>query len=217
MSTLHFENATPHELGYKLYPPRRTSEPGYARLEVLLRDEPSMYHFDPERVNFKIISPYGGMESLRITNPWAGPRFWQACVGPMELIDRKGKHVDLYIFGGEVSLDVSEDCTCLALASEAPIILPYTNYSVPSLFVQEVEIQLAQLRAEWCQKKGAFDNCLASLEPLELYRMCLVGVLERLQVLEQEGDRVLVKLLHILEAELVALGRPGVKLNDLEH
>ncbi len=203
-----------HELGYVLYPPRRPSEPGYARLEVHLLDRPSQHHFDPDQVHVSVASADGGLELLKITHPWIGPSNWHLCVGQIDLLDRKGKHVDLFTFGGSLYIErVNEAGTHLAFSSDAPFLLAQAHLSVTNLLIQEVEIELAHLRAAWCRQQEDFANCLACVDPFDLYRMCLAAILERIEQLEYE--ETVFRLRHVLLDELAAIGFPALSLHDL--
>jgi hypothetical protein len=211
-----------HELGYILFPPRRPTEPGYARLEVTLREQPSQHHFDPNQVHLLAASenagasPDVGVGTLKISHPWLGACQWRLCAGQVDLLDRKGKHVDLFTFGGDLIIEkVDEDSTHLSLSSEAPFLLAQSHTSSANLLIQEVEIQIAQLRADWCRAQENFDDCLACVAPFELYRMCLAAILERFEQLPYR-DEAVSRLRHVLQDEMTVIGFPISTLTDLK-
>jgi hypothetical protein len=215
MADVHAGQTPSQEYGYLLYPPRRPSEPGHSGLEVYLRQQPSQHHFDPDQVHLLAATSEGGLETMKISHPWMGVNQWRACAGQVDLLDRKGKHVDLFTFGGELQVDKIDDhSTQVILKSEAPILLSQSHTSSINLFIQEVEILLAQSRAEWCRERESFDHCLACLEPFDLYRMCLAAISERFRQLPHR-DEATAKLFHILQNEIAVVGFSPITLADL--
>lgn len=203
------------ELGYQLYPPHHPGGPGYARVDVILRQQPSQHHFDPDCIHLLAISPDGNVETLKLTHPWLGVDDWQLCAGQVDLLDRKGKHVDLFTFGGDMHIEkVDETRTLITLSSEAPFLMAQSHTSAINLLIQEVEIQMAQLRAEYCHSDESFDNCLARLDPFDLYRMCLATILQRIEQLDY--DETVFKLRHLIHGELDIVGFPTLTLADLK-
>jgi hypothetical protein len=203
------------EFGYQLYPPHHPGGPGYARIDVILRQQPSQHHFDPEQIHVLAASPDGIVEALKLSHPWLGVDDWQLCAGQVDLLDRKGKHVDFFTFGGDLHVEkVDETRTLIVLSSEAPFLMAQPHTSAINLLIQEVEIQMAQLRAEWCRSDGSFDECLACLNPFDLYRMCLVAILQRIG--QWEYDETVFKLRHLIQDELAIVGNPTMSLVDLK-
>jgi hypothetical protein len=215
MKEPHIENLLSKDYGYLLVPPRRPTEPGYAGIEIVLCEQPSLSHFDPDQVLLLVSTSDGSAETLKVTHPWIGSARWRLCVGQVDLLDRKGKHVDFFTFGGELTIEkAAHGCTHLTLSSEAPFLLTQSQTSPVNLLIQEVEIQMAQARAEWLGKNQNFDSCLASIEPFELYRMCLAAILQRIGQFSQRDEAVF-RLCHVLKDELDVIGFPALSLTDL--
>ncbi|MFZ6030695.1 MAG: hypothetical protein ACOYYS_23565 [Chloroflexota bacterium] len=213
MEKSHFEKWHSQDYGYFLHPSRRPSEPGYARLEVMLRDEPTLHHFDPEYMNLNVTLADGGTELVKVSYPWSGALHWRVCAGPVMLADRKEKHIDLYTFGGELTIENKQTFTRAVVNSEAPILLASAPGEPADLLVQEVEIQLAYLRAALCEEQDAFDRCLRCTQPLELYRIFLVAIRDRFRHMPMQ-DEVMFGLLHTIEDELQVVGLPVTDLVD---
>jgi hypothetical protein len=175
------------DLGYTLSPGRRPSEPGFSKLTAVLRDAPSGMHFDPEYACLSVAADGGSLASLAVQHPWNGELRYRACAGQINLIDRKGKQVDLFTFGSDVSLTVKEEETRLVLVSLAPLLLSREYHSAPALLAQETEILLAQRRAHWQDAPEEFDHRLCQVEPLSLYFACLHTILQRFERMDQHA------------------------------
>jgi hypothetical protein len=191
------------ELGYILYPRRRPTEPGYPRLDVVLRAIPSEEHFDPTQVLLTALDPVRGVTQLTLEHPWPCPETYPVCAGPVDLIDRKGKHLDLFNFGGSLQIEPEEEQTTLVFTSPAPILLT-TESSHDRLLVEEAEILLAERQAAREVTPGVYDQHLQEAPPLELYHAMLVAIQERYRHLPLSENEVILKFKHILREERAA-------------
>ncbi len=212
--------STQQNLGYTLYPPRREHEPGYARLDVALRDLPTEHHFDPETLEMTVYSSEGGVETVVFEHPWREQLAYQACIGPIYIMDRKNKHVAAFTFGGTVQIDVFDDYTLLKLESAAPILIK-DNFCTPDgLLVDEAEIVLAQRRVAYGINQDEYDRRLAQADPLALYYCVLKRMTNRMDTLPACDNRSLADLKHLVRNEIVALqgllqGSTRVEIEDL--
>ena len=185
--------------GYIMAPARRRSEPGTGKLEVFLEETPSGEHFDPESVLISVRDEQGGITHLSIEHPWAGEKELKICAGPFDLVDRKGKHVEGFTYGGTLHIEVGENATKLSLDSPAPI-LDRPFHALANLLAEESEILLAQRQAIM-HNEEVFEQRLAVVEPLALYRACLEALQERLRHLPQDGDELMLKFKHMVKEE----------------
>ena len=110
----------PLDLGYILYPPRRPHEPGYPRLDVILRSTPTGQHFDPLSVYLDVATANQEVNRLTVEHPWSDQDDYTVCAGIVDLIDQKGKHLDAFTFGGALHIQTEEERTLLVLTSPAP-------------------------------------------------------------------------------------------------
>jgi hypothetical protein len=178
-------NTPPPEFGYAFTPRSGPGLHAYTRLEIHLRGVPSYQHFDPEEVLLEEILPgvQGSppqISSLRISHPWPRAEEHRAGCGPVIALDRLGKEVEAFIFGGTASITPGEDQTIVALTSTAPIFENTPINPVTELFIDEVEILLAMRRAANLEHPGRYELRLASVESLAVYHACLKGVQQRL-------------------------------------
>ena len=189
------------DLGYILYPRRRPHEPGYPRLDVILRTTPTGHHFDPLQVRLNVVASDLGVTRLAIEHPWPDSDDYTVCAGTVELVDRKRKHLEAFTFGGALHIKPEEEETILVLTSPAPILLPAES-SLEQLLVDEVEIILAQRQAIREIEPGLYEKRLAAAPPLELYHAILSAILERYRLLPSGDDDLVLGLRHSLHVEL---------------
>lgn len=203
--------------GYYLMPARRHSEPGAAGLEVFLAQNPSEEHFDTEEVLVQARDEHNGVVSLSIEHPWNGERELQLCAGPFDLIDRKGKHMEGFTYGGALHIEVGEHGTKLTFNSPAPILVrPF--HPLANWLAEETEILLAQRRAKFPDDE-TFAHHLAVAEPMTLYRACLEALEERLHSLPQDDNELMWKFKHMVKEErhYVEELLPGLYDKDLDE
>jgi hypothetical protein len=156
--------------GYYLLPPAHPSSPGGSGLIVALRAVPTGKHFDPEKILLHAQGMHGQPELVQFTRKPPTNFQHQVCVGDIQLVDRKNKSVDLFMFGG--SLDAAEHTaeTIYSLTSSAPIVLLVSNTaSVQDQFVAEVLLEFSTLHARSRWSESEFKHQLAALEPFTLY------------------------------------------------
>ncbi len=180
------------DLGYILYPPRRPHEPGYPRLDVILRATPTGKHFDPFRVHLDVVASQQDVTCLAIEYPWSDLDDYTVCAGIVDLIDHKGKHLDAFTFGGALHIQNEEKHTLLVLTSPAPILLP-AELPLDQLLVDEVKIVLAERQAIREVEPGLFEKLLIAAPPLELYHAISAAVLERYHRLHSSDDELVLE------------------------
>jgi hypothetical protein len=191
-------------LGYILYPARRPHEPGYPRLDVILRSTPTGQHFDPFRVHLDVVVSKQYVSRLTIEHPWDDLKDYQVCAGIVDLIDHRGKHLDAFTFGGALHIQNQDEHTLLVLTSPAPILLPGES-RLDQLLVDEIKIILAERQALREVEPGLFEKLLIAVSPLELYHAILVAILARYQRLHSGDDELVFKLEHTLHVEIEAV------------
>jgi hypothetical protein len=189
--------------GYILAPGRRQSAPGAAKLQVFLEDTPTTEHFDPKSVMISAFNDHGGVYHVTIEHPWPSERELRICAGPFDLVDRKGKHIEGFTYGGRLEIEVSDHSTSLTLDSPAPILVR-PHHALSNLLAEESEILLAQRRATIIDEE-ALEQHLADADPLKLYRACLQALQERLQHLPLSDDQLMMKFKTMVRQERQAV------------
>lgn len=164
--------------GYRLYPHPHSHVPGYFKMEVNLRAEPTGHHFDPEQVHLDVILDPIGYESLTLSHPWTGATVYQVIIGRILLTDRKKETVTFFSYGGKLNIDNSRDLTVCTIESPAPILRPVRFTSIASLLADQTEILLAERRAKDLPDLVDYENYVAHATPAEIY-------LETLRLLDE--------------------------------
>lgn len=104
------------DIGFRFYPAPTEYPFGHRQLEVHMVAQPTLHHYDPERVDFIIASLDGGRDKLTISYGWQGPRNYRVCLGRIALHDRREKVVEAFSFGGELTITQEEDVVQEAIA-----------------------------------------------------------------------------------------------------
>jgi hypothetical protein len=165
------------DLGYTFYPRRYAHSPGYPKLEVHLYGTPTLQHFDPHRLSISVVrsgplKASSPIEQLIVDHPWTSRDQFRVCAGALKVIDRAGKTVIVFTYGGTLDIHCSEAYTTCTLSSSAPILETGNEEAVPTILAEESEIILAERHAA-CGKDQVFEKRLAEVDPFDLYTACL--------------------------------------------
>lgn len=200
-------------LGYLLAAPRRTHEPGHPAVDIWINDEPTLEHFDPEQVRLAIANE-GHVDVVEIEHPWSGDQSSQLAAGMIIITDRKNKHIDGFLFGGRMEVEVTKSCSHIKISSPAPIMVRESDSPEITLLIEESCILLARRYAVWAEKPEELEKKLSSIEPLKLYAAFLLSIQKNLKELPPSEDETLLKTLHIIHEELreVSTIMPGFEL-----
>jgi len=213
--TMNATKKLPLDLGYTFLPWPEQPGVGYAGLIAYLSDIPSYHHFDPVYSCLLVASEEGGLSPLTIEHPWSGMESYRICAGQMDLIDRRGKHLDLFTFGGQVVIQDDAGRTRIQVASTAPILSIGQMQTVPALLSQEAEIILAQRRAAWEPDLTGFERRLCAVEPVALYLACLDEIRLRFDAMAQ-NDPFSMQFRRVIKNEIDAwLGQAGQPTQDI--
>lgn len=199
------KNEEERGLGYIFSPKRYPHAPGYPRLGVLLRQSPSLQHFDPEGVHFTIAKGKEHLSKLEVYHPWPYGSDYQVCSGPIILIDRYGKTVEAFSFGGNLRISSGEYTTVCLLESKAPIL--DISPSDPTLlsFVEEIQIILAERRATWLPKTEEYEKRVIAVDPMTLYLACLQELKNKMEGFPHKEVDEILPLTHFVHEEIMAL------------
>jgi hypothetical protein len=202
------------ELGYRFVAGRNPQSIGYPRLEINILCAPSERHFDPKIAQIPIftlkesVSPHK-IDQLEIYHPWVYRDTYQVAPGLVTLADRKGKKVEAYTFGGKLTIDSDEYCTTCVLQSDAPIIeINHANRAIMKL-IDEVEIILAEQRANRAADIGDFEARLEKVPVSKLYMACLMELEKKVKEAQGRGGNVDRKLSELIEGEKQFMRKEG--------
>ena len=156
---------------------------GYTSLEVWLTDAPSDRYFDGRRVTLPV-EEAGVLKRLAVEHPWNQAPELRFAAGRIGLDAHDGDHIELFGFGGRATITTTGVTTHCRLASTAPL-LPLTDdpNDPLALLESELEVMLAQGRAQWGTSEYAHLDRLGHIEPMTLFVASFDALERRLQAL----------------------------------
>jgi hypothetical protein len=187
--------------GYLYYPPVHPGEIGAPRLDICLRSTPSGEHFDPEIVSFPIVNEHGDPQKLDVYHPWDYGLEYRLTAGRLVMSDRRGKHFDAFLYGGQLSLTIHAAETVCVVTSPAPILNLAPPLNAGDFLATESEIVLAERRAYWEKQPEEFDRRLAAAEPLELFHAILEALRAKFKQFPPTDNEILIQFVHYLNEE----------------
>jgi hypothetical protein len=162
------------ELGYRFYPPTDPHDLGHPQLDVVMHATPTGEHFDPERF-ICLVAASTGAQSLHVLHPWTQELTFRVCAGNVTIEDREHERLQAFTFGGTLAIDSDYRRTVCRLTSPVSLL---EHSSQPSALgqqlIDEVNILFAERRA--AQDEDDFAQRLATADPVQLYRACLVAL-----------------------------------------
>jgi hypothetical protein len=193
-------------------------------LMVMIRDAPTLRHFDPETVTYWAIENGQGQTSLvdRGTRaPISQPFSW----GRIRLVDRLGKRNSFVSFGGSLSAErVGADALLLIFRSSAPILrLPGHSQARDNLSDDALSFFGRLVPRMW--SSPAHERLVAALPPDALYAAFLLHEARRihrsarLREAIPEDASALLRELELAErhrGDALAAGRELLSYLDLE-
>lgn len=199
------------DLGYVFYPPETADHPGHPRLDVILQERPTYRHFDPQKVQYHVVTPQGYTEQIHLYHPWRLARRYRVCAGRIIISDRRGKQVEAFAFGGQLQILSDAQHTVGGLTSPAPIFPLFTSHDLSMWVTAEAEIILARQKAHWDPNHPhAFEAHLAAADPFLLYASCLQAIQERCASLAYSSQGELAHQgVHFIHEEIARLKQEG--------
>jgi hypothetical protein len=196
------------KIGYLYHYPRLDHPSDKFRLDIFISSIPTEKHFDVLRVTLPVIKQDGGIEHLKIIHPWLHEKSFHLCAGVVIMEDRKGKKEEAFSFGGEIKILSEEDQTQCFLVSSAPILEINGALPLNELFIEELEIILAEQRAAH-GPGSSFEANLCAASPESLYLACLRELRSKLKQ-SQHKNELDFQLLSYLDAEEHRLFAAGI-------
>jgi hypothetical protein len=164
------------DLGF-LSGPDLPDRPGPAYLLVALRDEPTLRHYDPERIEYWTSQRGRGVreELSRATPmPLDRPFSW----GMIRLVDRRAATNEYLTFGGRLSAAEVDGATIAVFTSPAPMLRRGGHSQIWDEGTQELGAFFARMIAA-VDMDPALETRLAAADPLVRYGVFLADVVER--------------------------------------
>lgn len=201
------------DAGYVFHPSRYPHSPGHPELDVFLRAEPTLRHFDPETIRLRVQTRAavgaGGPEDLTVHHPWAAYPSYTVYPGRIRLRDRFGKREEAFTFGGSMSIETGGDVTVCSIKSAAPILELFGDRRLSDLLASEVEVLLAEERARAGVGRATFESRLDEMGPMDLYAGCLESLFRRFGASHHKELPHIQGLLSFVREEIEALKKQG--------
>ena len=173
------------EWGYVFYPGPSPKFSAHSHLDVNICAVPTDLHYDPERLIVPVIRQDGALQSTIISHPWRRGHHLRVGCGRIVIRDRKNKIIEAYSLGGDLEITVSATCTCCRLTSPVPVFRLGVDSGSPenvaSSVVYKFEALVAIQRVRWGTNDLAFQQCLTSIDPSDLYAAGLQSIRSELE------------------------------------
>jgi hypothetical protein len=133
--------------------------------------------------------------------------------------DWKGKKEETFTFGGRLKIESTVKMTTCSLTSSAPILEISGATPLHALFIEEIEILLAERKAAYLSHHE-FEVHIIKAHPLKLYRACLEALIMKFENLPHKDEKYIRFLAdlwmqkHRLEATDLAK-YPAPNLNEI--
>ncbi len=194
-------------VGFQFLDETRPTPQAHEALVVIIRETPTFKHFDPETLDLRVWAEegkraQGAVEELTIHHPWPGDEHYRVVLGRLILRDRVGKCIEAFTFGGELDVEIHEDLTLCRLRSEAPVFDLEEPGTLSALLVNEVEVELAELRGQAVDRLDQIELGLGRSDPASIYAACLISLEKRLQSFEHQELPEYQDLLHLVHTEI---------------
>jgi hypothetical protein len=198
-------------LGFIFHQPKDPISPGSPRLDVVIQETPSLHHFDPEKLVLNIITADESVSKVTLRHPFYALRNEiRVASGQLVMIDRIGKRVEAFSFGGKLLVESHETFTIFSLESPAPILYLDEMTTLQMRLVDEVKIIFAERRAAWLHDPSKFEKKLAQVEPLMLYASCLQKLEVTLKCYPCIGNDLVSRMISVVKQEMKRLKLEGV-------
>ena len=171
------------DLGFLLVqgPPLQS---GRAYLFVAIRPQPTLRHFDPERVDYWV-TPIGHGVAATVDwatrEPLAGEHSW----GSIRIVDRLSVANEFATFGGELLVARLAEAKVCVFSSDAPIVACGGHSQEWAPGARDMYGFLARLRAA-ADPRGPLEPLIARLSPVARYAAFVADSLERARRSEEQ-------------------------------
>jgi hypothetical protein len=170
------------DLGYTFSPPCNPDQLCHRKLDGILQGTPTLLHYDPETVIFRVAPNKLGNSAIKDHYPWIGKEKCCIFVSTVIMKGRVEKVVEVFTFGGELLIVSNDEHTHCSLKSPVAVLWldPVDSFlQMENFLADEVNILLAKRRESWDEEhpKDDFDKRIANTDPFMLY-MTSISVLQ---------------------------------------
>ncbi|NOQ40202.1 MAG: hypothetical protein GQ562_07760 [Anaerolineales bacterium] len=202
------QDSTLPKIGYLYHYPQLDHPTDKFRLDIFISSIPSEHHCDVLRAHFVVRTPEGTMDRFKVTQPWNHEKTARVCAGVVIMEDRKGKKEEAFTFGGQLRIESQDLQTVCILVSPAPILEISGATPLNELFIDELEILLAEHRAAY-PNHHEYETQLSKTDPFELYLACLKELIRKFEQFPHK-DGIYLQLLMFLHSQKYRLDAAGL-------
>ena len=205
-------STTDLDLGYVFSPPCHPNQLCHRQLDITIHDMPTLQHYDPEAILFRVVPDLLGNSVIKVRHPWTVKEKHHVFVSKVIMRDRVDKVVEAFTFGGELLIMSNNKYTHCSLKSPAPILLLDPLLQIETNLADEVEIILAERREIWDEEhpKDDFDKRLADTDPFMLYLASIKAIQEKFNRFPNPLPEYLFGFTHFLQIESSKLQKEGL-------
>ncbi len=196
------------KIGYLYHYPQLDHPTDNFRLDIYISSIPTEQHFDVLRARLFVKPLKGELERLTIAHPWNDEKTARVCAGVIVMEDRKGKKEEAFTFGGQLKIESQDLQTICILVSPAPILEISGSTPMNELFIDELEILLAECRAAY-PNHHEYETQLSKIDPFELYLACLKELIQKFEQFPHK-DEIYLQLLWFLHSQKYRLDAAGL-------
>ncbi|MFO8035518.1 MAG: hypothetical protein R6U57_02690 [Anaerolineales bacterium] len=209
------EETTEQDIGFALKEERKGERPGFHRLDIILSDKTEGPLHKVEAVELRVLSPATKQNATEVSkmtvgSQWNQEKEYKVVPGRVNLVSEEGKKLEFFTFGGDLNIRGGKKTTHCTLRSPAPIYSITEMESVTTVFIDEVEIMLAEEHAKWGDDDQNFWNHIAQIPPQTCYASCLVTLREKLEHNGYKRIQQAQELKRFLKQEIEYLGMEDV-------
>ena len=187
-------------IGYLYHYPNLDHPTEKFRLDIFVSSTPTEQHFDVLRAHFFVKTSAEGVSRLTVTHPWSYEQSTQVCAGVIIMEDHKGKKEEAFSFGGQLKIEGQKRQTVCNLVSPAPILEINRATPMHGLFIDELEIILAEQHARYSERQK-YEKQLCEADPYRLYLACLNELIQKLEGLPHKDENYLQLLAFLYSQE----------------
>jgi hypothetical protein len=198
------------EFGYWFYASKSKNAPGGNRLDIILRETSTEQFFTPQRIRLCVETEENMIEMIHIHHPWLFEKTYQVLPGFIGMYNEKDEEVCAYTLGGTLKVEQHVKSTLCILESPAPIMKYNDGNPVLELFIDEIEILLAEQKAEMSKKSINYEERFLLTDPMELYLSILNALIDNFDHSHHKENSQIIQFTLFLHAERRRLKNEGL-------
>lgn len=155
--------------GYFFHPSKYSPPLGHATVDVFLALSEDGWFFPTRSATFPVVDETG-ITHLTVAHAGASARRdYKLAPGLFYIVAWDGDLVEGFTFGGDLTVECTDDHVCCQLRSAAPIFDLADTTGLVEILAPEFEAELARLRADWTETDDGFDRVVVMLDAFALF------------------------------------------------